>query len=319
MENTEITEAEIKKGRRLSYEEAVELCAGTDTETLCRTANNIREYFCGNYFDTCSIMNARSGKCSEDCKWCSQSVFHKTDIDTYPLVNETEATEAALYNGAKGVKRFSLVTSGRALTGTEIEKCCRIYKSIGKVSGIGLCASMGLLNKEQLQALHGSGVKRYHCNLETAPSYFPRLCTTHTTDEKIRTIKWALEAGMEVCSGGIIGMGETMEQRIELAVTLLELGIRSIPLNILNPIRGTALEGTTPLSGDEILRTAAMFRIINPEACIRFAGGRTLIKHMERKLLRSGINGSIIGDMLTTYGSDIETDKEMFTEEGFCL
>lgn len=319
MDNTDLLETEIKNGKRLTYEEAVELSVKAAAGELCALADNLRGHFTGNDFDTCSIMNARSGKCSEDCKWCSQSVFHKTDIEIYPLVSETEAVEMALHNSGKGVKRFSLVTSGRKLTDAEIGKCCDTYKRIGEVSDIKLCASMGLLTKEQLRMLFESGVKRYHCNLETAPSYFPELCTTHTTEEKIRTIKWAQEVGMEVCSGGIIGMGESMEQRVELAVTLRELGIRSIPVNILNPIKGTALENTEPLSDDEIIRTFALFRIINPEACIRFAGGRTLIKRIERELLHCGVNGSIVGDMLTTSGSDIETDKKTFSQEGFSL
>lgn len=303
----------------MTYGEAVTLSDSSETEELCSLADNLRRHFTGDYLDTCSIMNARSGKCPENCKWCSQSRFHNTDIETYPLVESEEAVKMASHNAAKGVRRFSLVTSGRAMSDKEIEKCTVIYREIGRASDIKLCASMGLLTKIQLQKLYAAGVKRYHCNLETAPSYFPELCTTHTTEEKIRTIKWAQEVGMEVCSGGIIGMGESMEQRIELAVTLRELGVLSIPVNILNPIKGTSLENIPPLSDDEIVRTIALFRIINPEAYIRFAGGRTLIKHLERRLLHCGMNGSIVGDMLTTSGSDIETDKGMFINEGFTV
>lgn len=182
-----------------------------------------------------------------------------------------------------------------------------------------LCASMGLLTKPQLQKLFECGVMRYHCNLETAPSYFPELCSTHTVADKIRTIHWAQEVGMEVCSGGIIGMGETLEQRIELAVTLRELGVKSIPVNVLNPIKGTLLENALPLADDDVLRSFAMFRIICPDAHIRFAGGRLLVKHLERRLLHSGVSASIVGDMLTTSGAAIDSDKEMFTEEGFWL
>lgn len=314
---TEEFAASIENGRRLTCTEAVELERQTGTEELGELADRLQRYFGGPAFDTCSIMNARSGRCSEDCKWCSQSKFHKTDIDVYPLVGTDAAVELATFNAGKGIRRFSLVTSGRAMTDGEIERAGEIFRRIGSKTGMRLCASMGLLSKEQLVKLRESGVERYHCNLETAPSYFPTLCTTHTTEEKIRTIRWAVEAGMEVCSGGIIGMGETMEQRIELAVTLRELGVRSVPLNILNPIKGTGLEGTPPLTDDELIRSFAMFRIVNPEADLRFAGGRILIKHLERRLLHSGVSASIMGDMLTTGGREIDADKQMLTEEGF--
>ncbi len=317
MQTTEnLTEA-LKEGYRLGYEEAVRLAAAVPIERLCEMAGNLRRHFLGNFLDTCSIMNARSGRCSENCKWCSQSKYHHTNIEVYPLVGAPEAVALARHNAEKGVRRFSLVTSGRAMSDSEIEQCRTIYEVLRQEVNISLCASMGLLTKAQLQILYDAGVRRYHCNLETAPSYFPQLCTTHTIEEKIRTIGWAREVGMEVCSGGIIGMGETAEQRIELAVTLQQLDIRSIPINILNPIPGTALEGTKLLSDNEILSTVALFRILNPEAHIRFAGGRTLIKHLERRLLHSGISASIVGDMLTTSGSEIEQDKEMFKNEGF--
>lgn len=307
----------IKDGYRLSYGEAADMAHGATVEELCVLADSLRTHFHADFIDTCSIMNARSGRCPEDCKWCSQSKFHRADIEIYPLVGAREAVEMACHNARKGVRRFSLVTSGRAMTDAETERAAAIFGEIGRATDISLCASMGLLTKPQLQKLYDAGVRRYHCNLETAPSYFPQLCTTHTTEDKIRTIRWAQEVGMEVCSGGIIGMGETLGQRIELAVTLRELGVRSIPVNMLNPIPGTALEGAERLSDDEILRSVAMFRIVVPDAHIRFAGGRTLIKHLERRLLHSGVSASIMGDMLTTSGSDIDTDKRMFSEEGF--
>ncbi len=308
---------EIIAGRRLGYEEAVRLANDASADELCRVAGELRLHFHGMDFDTCSIMNARSGRCPEDCKWCSQSKFHSADVDVYPLVGATEALEMARHNESKGVGRFSLVTSGRAMTDPEIEKACGIFSAIGRECGIKLCASMGLLTKPQLQKLFDCGVKRYHCNLETAPSYFPSLCTTHTTEDKIRTIRWAQEVGMDVCSGGIIGMGETLEQRVELAVALRDIGVRSIPVNVLNPIRGTRLEAAAPLKDDEVLRSFAMFRIVCPEAHIRFAGGRILVKHLERRLLHSGVSASIVGDMLTTSGSAIDGDKAMFSQEGF--
>lgn len=223
----------------------------------------------------------------------------------------------AQHNASKGVRRFSLVTSGRAMTDGEIEKSCAIFNEIGRNTDMALCASMGLLTKPQLRRLYECGVKRYHCNLETAPSFFRELCTTHTTEDKIRTIRGAQEVGMEVCSGGIIGMGESLAQRIELAITLRELGVKSIPLNVLNPIKGTRLEGTAPLSDEEMLRSFAIFRIVCPDAHIRFAGGRLLFKHLERRLLHGGVSASIVGDMLTTSGSAIDRDKALFAGEGF--
>ncbi|MCC8035270.1 MAG: biotin synthase BioB [Rikenellaceae bacterium] len=319
MKNIETLIESSGQGVRISYGEAVEIEKQWETEDLCQAAGRLRKVYTGNHIDTCSIMNARSGKCSEDCKWCSQSMFHNTGVDIYPLVGLDEALREAMHNASKGVHRFSLVTSGRTLSDRDVDRSAAIYRAIGRRCDIYLCASMGLLTKEQLQKLYDSGVRRYHCNLESAPSYFPHLCTTHTTEEKIRTIRWAQEVGMEVCSGGIIGMGETMEQRIELAVTLRELSVKSIPVNILNPVKGTALENTPPLSDVDILRSVAMFRIVNPDAHIRFAGGRNLIKHLEGRLLHSGISASIVGDMLTTSGSDIDTDKEMFKNEGFTL
>ncbi len=310
-------EQKIKEGHRLNYDEAVALEHNTPHETLWELAGRLRTHFMKNYFDTCSIINARSGRCGENCKWCAQSRFHHTQVEVYPLISAREALDLAAHNAAKGVRRFSLVTSGRTLSETDLHKACDIYRELGGKVRIGLCASMGLLSPGQLQELKTAGVERYHCNLESAPSYFPQLCTTHTSQEKIQTLRWAREAGLELCSGGIIGMGESMEQRIELAVTLQQLDVRSIPVNILSPIPGTPLEGTPPLTDDEVLTSVALFRIINPEAHIRLAGGRPRIAHLFPKLLHSGVSASIVGDMLTTLGSDIDTDKNVLKNEGF--
>ena len=213
-------EEKIAAGYRLGYDEALELMRTTSPGELYELAHRLRTRYQGKRIDTCSIMNARSGRCSEDCKWCAQSKFHKTDIDVYPLVGETEAVQEAAHNASKGVGRFSLVTSGRTLTDAETDRVCAIYRRIGREVPIRLCASLGLLTREQLVKLRESGVEHYHCNMETAPSYFSKLCSTHTPEEKIRTIEWAKEAGLKICSGGIIGMGESAEQRIEFAVTL---------------------------------------------------------------------------------------------------
>lgn len=310
-------EQRIVGGARIGYDEALQMLHTLPEEEIFALAHRLRTHYQGKRFETCSIMNARSGRCSEDCKWCAQSKFHHTDIRIYPLVNEPEALQEARHNASKNVSRFSLVTSGRSLTDPEVDKICRIYRSIASQVDIRLCASLGLLSREQFFRLKASGVERYHCNLETAPSYFGTLCTTHTSEEKIRTLRWAREAGMSLCSGGIIGMGESEEQRIEFAVTLQQLGVDSIPMNVLNPIPGTPLENTPPLRDAEVLRAMAMMRIINPQADIRLAGGRNRIKHLEARCLHCGVSASIVGDMLTTAGSDIDTDKAMFRAQGF--
>lgn len=319
MESVSGLEKKIEEGYRPDYDEALSLMRSLSLEDLCALAHALRLRYQGKRVDMCSIMNARSGKCGEDCKWCSQSRFHHTDIEVYPLVDAEAALREAVHNASKGVSRFSLVTSGRTLSPADTERICAIYRRIGSECSIKLCASLGLLNREQLFQLKESGVTRYHCNLETAPSYFPQLCTTHTIEEKLQTIEWAREAGLEICSGGIIGMGESEEQRVEFALAIRQTGAVSIPVNILNPIPGTRLAGMPPLKDEEVIRAVAMIRILNPEASVRLAGGRSRIKAVEPELFRCGISGSIVGDLLTTTGSDIDTDKAMFLRLGFEL
>lgn len=307
---------QIKNNTPLTPSQILEITLNTPLEELLSMANEIRQHFLKNDFDSCSIMNARSGMCSENCKWCSQSKFHNSDVEIYPLVNDSQAIEHATDNHCKGIRRFSLVTSGRTLCDAEVDKAYRLYQAIGARCTIKLCASMGLLNHEQLQKLYDAGVRRYHCNIETAPSFFPELCTTHTTQEKVATIKTAQKVGMEICSGGIIGMGETMAQRVEMAFFLRDLGVNSVPINVLNPIKGTALESQPALSDQELLRSFAMFRLVLPDIHIRFAGGRTLFNHLVKKALQGGVSGAIMGDMLTTIGASVAEDKKMIAELG---
>ena len=316
MKNLQELLEDIKQGLRLSKESVLELVNECTTEELCQLADSLRAHFSGVKMDTCSIINARSGRCSEDCKWCSQSSFHRCDVEVYPLVDAQTCLEMAQYNEAKGIRRFSLVTSGRTMSDDEAQRACEIFKTLKEKTSLKLCASMGLLNKELLAKLRDAGVERYHCNIETAPSYFGELCTKHTQQEKFETLKWAVEVGMTVCSGGIIGMGETMEQRAEMAVTLRDMEVKSIPLNVLNPITGTKLENTQPLSDEELLKSFAMFRIVNPEADIRFAGGRIKIRHIQKRLMECGVSAAIVGDMLTTIGCGIDDDFSMFAELG---
>jgi len=223
-----------------------------------------------------------------------------------------------MYNYFQGVKRHSLVTSGKKVSDKTLDKLIPIYKKIQKNCDISLCASMGLLSKHQLLRLRNeAGIEHYHCNLETAPSFFSKVCSKHTIEEKIKTIKYAQEIGLKICSGGILGMGETMEHRIELAITLRDLKVQSIPINVLMPIKGTPLENAKPLSEEEILTSIALFRFLNPKANIRFAGGRLQIKPFQEKALKAGINSALTGDYLTTIGSNIKNDILEFSKAGF--
>lgn len=311
-------EQKIHDGAVLTPEEVCKWTTETPLDVLCEVAHRITWTYASHTFDTCSIINAKSGRCSENCKWCAQSKFYSTGVDTYPLVDADECFRHASLNERQGVKRFSLVTSGKMPTDKEIDELCNIFAHLHAQTNIHLCASLGLATEKQLLRLRQAGVQRYHCNLETAPSYFSKLCTSHTQEQKYDTIRAARRVGMDVCSGGIMGMGETMSQRIELAFTLKALQVQSIPLNILHPIKGTPMEKQQPLSEEDILRTVAAFRLVNPSAFLRFAGGRArLSMQTVKKALYTGINAAIVGDLLTTVGSCVSEDVQLVKEVGY--
>lgn len=308
---------EIINGRRLTRSENPAFFSTADLEDLCKGANEIRQALCGDKIDLCSIINGKSGRCSEDCKFCAQSAHFQTNVEEYSLLKTEEILNDCQKHAVKGVHRYSIVTAGRELNQKDLTQVCETYKRLKKECDIQLCASHGLLTEEAFTALKESGVSMYHENIETSKRNFPNICTTHTYEDKINSIKDAQQVGLHVCSGGIIGMGETFEDRLDMAFSLAELGVQSIPINALTPIKGTAYEHIKPLSEDEILRTIALFRFINPTAYIRLAAGRKLMSNSGQQAFLAGANATITGDLLTTSGNNIEQDKEMLIQMGF--
>ena len=316
MKKVEQYKRAVLNGAYLSKQEALEL-VNEDLEELCNAANDIRKHFCKDAFDICTIINGKSGKCSENCKYCAQSAFYKTEVESYPLLSTDKVLEQAKYNDERGVLRYSIVTSGKCLNDQEISQVCETVKAIRKETGISVCGSFGLLKEEQYAKLKQAGISRVHNNLETSRENFGNVCTTHSYEDKVEAIKAAKRAGLNVCSGGIMGLGETMEDRIDMVIDIRELGIRSIPVNMLNPIPGTPYENNKRLTNDDMCRIIAIFRFLVPDASIRLAGGRGLLPDKGKACFQSGANAAISGDMLTTQGITIETDMALLKELGF--
>lgn len=306
----------VLNGEQITKEEAMNLYE-QPLEELCESADQIRRKFCAEQFDICTIINGKSGRCSENCKFCAQSAHNHTGADEYPLLPDEEIIAQARMNHEQGVLRYSIVTSGKRLSDAEVERMCGTVRKIRDDVGIAVCVSFGLLNEAQFRKLKEAGVTRVHNNLESSRRNFPNVCTTHTFDDKIAAIRAAQAAGLTVCSGGIMGLGETAEDRIDMALTLRELGIKSIPVNMLNPIPGTPFENNPKLTGDDMRRIVAVYRFILPDASIRLAGGRGLLADKGKSCFTSGANAAISGDMLTTAGITTKTDMEMLQELGY--
>lgn len=309
--------AEIIQGRRLTRLDDLTPLLQAGLEDLCAGADQIRKALRGAGYELCTIINARSGRCGEDCKFCAQSCHHQTQAQEYPFLEAEEIVRQGKRDEAAGVQRYSLVTAGRAVTGPELDQALAAYRRLREETGLGLCASFGFQSVEDFRRLKEAGVTRYHANLETSRRNFPNICTTHSYQDKIDNIRRAKQAGLQICSGGIVGLGETWEDRLELALDLAELEVDSIPLNLLTPIPGTPLEGTPPLSVEEVRRIVAVFRYINPTAWIRMAAGRGRFADGGAILFRSGANSAITGDMLTTTGTNIAQDLDLMKQGGF--
>jgi biotin synthase len=266
----------------------------------------------------CSIINGKSGNCLEDCKYCAQNIHYKTDCTKgYPLLSTDKLLKQAKSDEKKGVLRYSIVTSGKRLSNQELDQVCESIKIIKEETNIEICASFGLLNEEQFYKLKDAGVSRVHCNLESSKNYFDKICTTHTYDDRVKTLNAAKKAGLSLCSGGIMGLGEDMEDRIDMILELRDLGVKSIPVNLLIPIPGTPYENNRILTNDELCRIVAIFRFIIPDSFIRLAGGRELVGDKGKKCFESGANAVISGDMLTTAGITVKKDMQLLNQLGY--
>ena len=256
-------------------------------------------------FEFCSLISARTGKCSQDCKYCAQSTRYNTNIKTHPLVSIEEVKKAALESKKNGAINFAIVTSGKTPDeAKDFDKLLEMIKEINKL-GLKSCASIGILTKQQAQKLKEAGLVRFHHNINTSKSYHNSICSTHSWQDRINTCKYVKEAGIELCCGVIIGMGETIEQRIEMALELAQIKPDSIPINILTPIKGTPFENYgDKIDEENILRTIAIFKIVNPNSSIRLAGGKKarLIEENIQKLMTYCIDSTITGNYLTTTG-----------------
>jgi biotin synthase len=316
----EITEQIINQpDYSVSYEDAC-IIAETDpvqNNDIFICIDKIRRHFKKDRVFLCSIINGKSGKCSQDCSFCAQSSFHNTKIDTYPLMSVEEITRKAFLMEKNGATHYSIVTSGLSLDDEEIDRVCRAVEIIKKKNSLVICGSLGILSENKAKKLIASGMTRYHHNLETARSHFDKICTTHTYDEDIETINTAIANGFRVCSGGIFGLGESWEQRVELAFTLRELQVDTIPVNFLNPVAGTRMENMPVMTPMDALKCIALLRIINPEKSITICGGRELtLKDFQSWLFSAGANGLMIGNYLTTSGRNMEMDIEMIQDAG---
>lgn len=311
-------EDRVLNGEPINFSEAMELMKvqGSECVELFSLANRVRSRL-GDVVDLCSIVNAKCGLCPEDCRFCAQSMYNDTDVIPHPLMDEDEILDMALMMQEEGAARFCIVTSGKDVDCEDFKRILSAIQKIRRETALSVCVSIGMLTGESAGALKKAGASRIHHNLETSEAFFGNICTTHSYSEKIKTVYAAKEAGLEVCCGGIIGMGESVRDRIELAFTLGKLDADSIPINILNPIKGTPLSSVEPLTPMEVLKTIAVFRLIHPTKNIRLAGGREKnLRDLQSLCLVAGANGLLLGNYLTTQGRTPGEDIQMIKDLG---
>jgi len=305
-------------GESLTTEEAILILKsnGAELTSFMAGAHHIRESFFSNRIDLCSIINAKSGRCSENCSFCAQSAHHQTNAPIYPLKSVSEMVQGAHQAQAEGNHCYGIVTSGtRIEPGEEFNRILTAIREIKEQTQIAPSASLGILDLESARALAAAGCKTYHHNLETARSFFPAICTTHDYEEDLDTVRNAKAAGMEVCCGGIFGLGESLEQRVEMGLTLRELAVDSVPLNFLNPVQGTPLQDTRLLNPMDCLRIICLYRYLLPDKRITVCGGREInLREFQSWIFMAGASGTMIGNYLTTSGRDRDTDLQMIKD-----
>jgi biotin synthase len=306
---------------RTSLIRAVEL-SREDPEGLFAGSDKVRRLHFGRRVSLCSIVPGRIGACSEDCHWCAQSAHNRCSVEAAKTPLD-QIVQAGLEAGGQRAHRFSIVNSGRRPTPTEFREVLDALESLREKLGSGpqLCLSLGELTEAQARQLAQAGVRRYHHNLETSRGFFPQLVSTHSYDDRLATLRIARQAGLEICSGGLLGMGESWEDRIDLALTLRdEVSPQSVPLNFLHPIEGTPLGERDLMQPLEALRCIAIFRLAMPTTDIRIAGGRAVtLRSLQSWIFRAGATGLMVGNYLTTPGADAGADRRMIEDLGLVL
>lgn len=314
----------VLAGGTVSFDEALRLISIEDVATLdllLEAAREITAKYCPRKPDLCSLVNAKSYLCSEDCGFCSQSSHYKTGVKRYPLMKPEEVLAEAQKAEKNGVGSFCVVTSGETLNTTEFEQVLATFRLLSAETSLRLDGSLGNLTAEQIRKLREAGMRRFNHNLQCSREFYPEIVSTHTYDKRMETLKFLDENGVEVCSGGIFGMGETREDRIRLAFELKPFDLHCLPINILNPRPGTPLEERPPIDPGEVVKTVAIFRFIHPKANIKLAGGRELSLgvYFQEKALQGGANGFVVGGYLTTTGNPLKEDLDMLKRSGFFM
>ncbi len=309
----------VLEGHRLSVAEGLAILRARDEELLdlLAAAYRVRSRWFGNRVHLNSLINAKSGVCGEDCGYCSQSRVSRAGIPRYPMVDADEILAGAQAAAQRRAGTYCIVVSGRHPAGSELERVAEVVRRIKQAFPLKICASLGLLTPEQAAQMKQCGVDRINHNLNTSERFYPRICSTHTYQERLATLRAVREAGLEICSGGIVGMGEEDADVVELALRLAELRVEAVPINFLIPIPGTPLEGMHGLNPRYCLKVLAMVRLANPRAELRIAGGRELHLGSLQPLGLYAANSIFLGDYLTTKGQAPEDDYRMIADLGF--